>query len=368
MTRERVVIALRGSDLVDGKAVIPVSVVRRESDILALASRRENRSSVVLDTRAGVVVSAVLHDGEPLEVDHVRLVGPGLQLASLTGTYSEMGRYDRQERVFGRAGQRILSALHVGVVGAGGTGSAIVEQLTRLGVGRLTVLDDDIVTETNLTRIHQSEPRDVGRAKCEIAGRLAGDFGVAFHAVQGRVTDQAIARELAVCDIVFGCTDDHAGRIVLARMAPRYLQMLVDVGVTIDVVGGQVVGAPCRITTQEPGDVCLTCRGHVDLATAAAELLTDEERCSRSVEGYVPGLGEPDPSVVSYTTLAASIAVSVMISRLFGFSHLTSSDLLVDPVTGRWSSLERPSCPNDGCTSTEIIGSGDLEPFLGLAW
>lgn len=368
MTDTRVIVALRGGELGDGQFVLPVVVVRRDRDVLALQSQGGNGSSVVFDIADGIVVSALLHDGDRVAVDHVRRVGPGFSLTSLTAEGPETGRYDRQERVFGRAGQRLLSGLHIGIVGAGGTGSAVVEQLTRLGVGRLTVVDDDVVTETNLTRIHQSETRDVGGPKCEIAGRLAADLGVHFGAVQGRVTDPRVARELTACDIVFGCTDDHAGRIVLSRMAPRYLQMLVDVGVTVDVIGGRVVGAPCRITVQEPGDLCLSCRGHIDLKVAAAELLPEEDRRARAEEGYVPGLGEPDPSVIAYTTLAASVAVSEMISRLFGFAGPPAADLLVDPVAGRWALLDRPGSASDGCTSPETIGSGDLDPFLGLAW
>lgn len=63
----------------------------------------------------------------------------------------------------GTDGQRSLGALRSGVVGAGGTGSAVTEQLARHGVGDLVMLDDDVVVDdTNLTRIHGSTAADLG--------------------------------------------------------------------------------------------------------------------------------------------------------------------------------------------------------------
>jgi molybdopterin/thiamine biosynthesis adenylyltransferase len=367
----RVVVALRGGiSLPDGETILPALVVRHDYDIVAIVSgHHDAECSVALEARSGRVEAAsLLIDGEMILVGGVRFAGPRFSFMPLSNASADFGRFDRQERVFGRVGQKVLRGLHVGVVGAGGTGSAVIEQLARIGIGRLTVVDDDVVTETNLSRIHQSETGDVGTAKCEVAGRLARDLGVEYRALAGRVTAREVARELRICDIVIGCTDDHAGRIVLARMAPRYLQLFVDIGVTVDVIEGRVVGAPCRVSVQEPGDVCLICRGHVSLAHASAELLTEDDRRFRQGEGYVPGLGEPDPSVVAYTTLAASTAVAEVLSRLFGFACANHNDILVDPIAGRWSSLNRRTGPLDGCTSYEVIGSGDGETFLGMAW
>ncbi len=56
MTDARVIVALRGGDLANGRIVLPVSIVRRERDVLALQSQGGNSSSVVLQTAAGVIV------------------------------------------------------------------------------------------------------------------------------------------------------------------------------------------------------------------------------------------------------------------------------------------------------------------------
>lgn len=64
--------------------------------------------------------------------------------------------FDRQVRAFGQDIQRLLGRLNVGVVGAGGTGSAVIEQLTRLGLGRLTVFDGDFFDPSNVNRVYGS--------------------------------------------------------------------------------------------------------------------------------------------------------------------------------------------------------------------
>ena len=65
-------------------------------------------------------------------------------------------------------GSSSFQELRVGVVGCGGTGSAVLEQLTRLGVGSLTFADDDVVTPTNVTRIYGSTLDDVDRPKVDV--------------------------------------------------------------------------------------------------------------------------------------------------------------------------------------------------------
>src|SRR5207302_8271531 len=58
--------------------------------------------------------------------------------------------------------------------------------------------------------------------------------------------------------------------------------------------------------------------------------LSADERHQRIQEGYAPELGDPDPSVVAYTTLVASVAVSELLERLFGYgSGPPPSELLL---------------------------------------
>lgn len=95
--------------------------------------------------------------------------------------------FDRQVRAFGPDIQRLLGELTIGVVGGGGTGSPTAELLTRLGVGRLVLVDDDVIDDKNVTRIHESRLRDVGYSKVEVLKQRLGGIGTGtrIEAVNG---------------------------------------------------------------------------------------------------------------------------------------------------------------------------------------
>ena len=102
-------------------------------------------------------------NGAVTELDEVRVIGDALTILRSNPVRESptADRYSRQARLFGDRGQSILSGLHVGVVGAGGGGSMLVEQLTHLGIGQLTVVDFDRVENSNLSRIVGANDRDV---------------------------------------------------------------------------------------------------------------------------------------------------------------------------------------------------------------
>jgi molybdopterin/thiamine biosynthesis adenylyltransferase len=91
--------------------------------------------------------------------------------------------FDRQILAFGEHVQRLLSRLHIGVIGLGGTGSAVCEQLTRLGIGRLTICDPQDFEGTNINRVYGSHTTDEGVPKAQIAEQLIQDIGLGTQAV-----------------------------------------------------------------------------------------------------------------------------------------------------------------------------------------
>jgi len=103
------------------------------------------------------------------------------------------------------------------------------------------------------------------------------------------------------------------------RLAYWYLIPVIDMGFVITSEQGTITGLYGRVTTMVPGSGCLICRGRVDPGVARAEVLDPDERRRLADEGYVPDLGDPDPPVVVYTTMVASVAVSELLERLIGF-------------------------------------------------
>jgi len=281
--------------------------------------------------------------------------------------------FDRSVRAFGGAIQQALGQLRVGIVGCGGTGSAVAEQLVRLGVRSFILFDPDQLSPSNVTRVYGSTPSDIGRFKTEILvahlTRVAPDTHC--DAVTSMITTQPTALRLAECDIVFGCTDDNAGRLVLSRLSTYLLVPVIDCGVLLTAdAKGSLVGIDGRVTTLVPGQACLVCRSRIDLARAAAELLTPDERRRREDEGYAPALGGVEPAVVAYTTLVAATAVSELIERFVGYGpEPRPSEVLLRCHDREVSTnIERPRNGHYCHSSSGKIGIGHTNPFLEQTW
>ncbi len=280
--------------------------------------------------------------------------------------------FDRQVLAFGADSQALLKRLHIGVVGVGGTGSSVVEQLTRLGVGTLTVFDGDSFDLTNVNRVYGSSTKDVGRAKVAIAKKHIDDIGLGttIHVVADPITSEAVAKQLRVCDVIFGCTDKEAPRAILVNLALRYLIPVFDLGVVIHSQDGLIRDIIGRVTTLIPGEACLFCKRRITPETIRLEGLSAEERRSLAREGYVPELGIPNPSVVPFTTGIASLAVTELLHRLTGFmgAGRAASEVLCSFDQTRLRT-NRP-LPDAGCLCAQrnLWGTGDRTPFLDSTW
>src|SRR5438270_4399266 len=82
------------------------------------------------------------------------------------------GRYSRNIALFGSEGQQRIAATSTLIVGLGGLGSHVAQQLAYLGVVNFSLVDADIVSTSNLNRLVGAEPADVAAPKVDIAGRM----------------------------------------------------------------------------------------------------------------------------------------------------------------------------------------------------
>jgi len=281
--------------------------------------------------------------------------------------------FDRNIRAFGPAIQHVLGALRVGVVGCGGTGSAVAEQLVRLGIRDITLVDADRLSLSNITRVYGSTPARVGDLKVDALGdHLVGIApDLRCKKIASMVNLEGTARQLSDCDLLFGCTDDNAGRLVLSRMATYLLTPVIDVGVLLSSGSDQnLKGIDGRVTVLEPEGACLVCRNRVDLARAAAEVLTPNERQARADEGYAPALPGVEPAVVAFTTAVAAAGVNELLERLIGYGKRPRPTEVLLRLHEREMSTNTAH-PKSGhyCHPDQgLIGRANTVPFLGQAW
>jgi hypothetical protein len=133
---------------------------------------------------------------------------------------------------------------------------------------------------------------------------------------------------------------------------------------------GALIGIDGRVTTLVPGQPCLVCRSRIDLARAAAELLTPEERHRREDEGYAPALGRVEPAVVAFTTLVAATAVSELLERFVGYGpEPRPSEVLLRCHDREVSTnIDTPRCGHYCHPSSGKLGAGTTNPFLEQTW
>ena len=278
----------------------------------------------LFDIGRGVPVGALVYGRRSVAADIWHPDGTRLSL----GTYRVIGRqitrlysrprearesnneHDRQVRMFGAAGQRVLRASKVAVIGLGGVGSLVVEYLARLGVGNLVVIDPDEIEGTNLSRVVGATPVDVEtrQLKTQIAVRHAREMAIhtELHAVAGDVSNESVAGVLRDCDFIFLAADSMRARLVINALVHQYLIPAIQMGAKIrrgD--SGSLEDAMCAVRHIRPGLGCLWCNGLIDSTQLAIEAKSDDER---KQEAY--GVQEPNPSVITLNAVAAAHGVN----------------------------------------------------------
>lgn len=311
--------------------------------------------------------------GAPLEC--VRVAGDEFQYWFADGRAEVPEHSRRVAQTFGEDTYSQLRRLKVGVVGCSGTGSIVVEQLARNGIGHIVLVDDDHVEDKNLNRILNSTAVDAQDAtnKTLVQQRMIKslELGTEVNVHPYDLLDMRALKDLATCDLVFGCMDSVDGRHVLNKLASAYLIPYVDLGVRLDADGtGGIDSIWLAIHTLQPGGSSLMSRGVYDQRDLEAAFLRRDspqeyERLKRG--GYIKGVKVDRPAVISVNMTAAAAAMNEFLARIHGFRVQKSSRFAVRRIclTDPDASLDEED--GDPCTQmSRLLGTGDQTPLLGM--
>lgn len=271
-------------------------------------------------------------------VRHIAVVSDCLHLH---GYDKESGGDDalqaRQAAAFGRPFVNILRSLRIGVVGGGGTGSAIATLLARAGVGEIIVIDKDHLEKSNLNRVRGSTKNDVGKNKAKILEEYIKslEISVAITSIPVLIDESPDAIDaLSTCDIVLGCTDDQIGRDILNSSLYYFSQCLIDLGlggsIQIDEHGVPILRRHhARISTILPefGE-CLFCQGVITqekIQFEYAQRNNPDITESEAKEHYLDGSREEAPGVAPFTGAAADFAVAGLFDLVRPFRRLPAN-------------------------------------------
>lgn len=223
-----------------------------------------------------------------------------------------------RQSFLGPRSDEILHKTNVAIVGLGGGGSHIAQQLAHLGVGNFLLLDADRIEDTNLNRLVGGRASDVKRKlrKVSIAKRLIKTVNPKATVDAKPTNWQEQTKLLQECDIAFGCIDSLIARSELETFARRCMVPLIDIGMDVHQLedGFMITG---QVALSMPGLACLRCMG-----------LLNEQALKKEAELY--GKAGARPQVIWPNGALASTAVGIFMQLTTPWQSSQSPPLLME--------------------------------------
>ncbi|QDH78730.1 ThiF family adenylyltransferase [Echinicola soli] len=279
--------------------------------------------SIVMTPDGMLVGRIVIGSTDYQRIDVFQVVGNVIHIQSDNGVCVDLREeYLRNSQAFGRGTQSLLQKMKVAVIGCSGTGSPTIEQLYRLGVGELVIVDFDTIERKNLNRILHSKVELIGTNKAYAIKEALDSTGlptkITIHTVDITESELVIS-DLSTCDLVFGCTDSVLSRDLLTAISSFYLIPYIDMGVKLSADGqGGIKSIYGVINYISPGDSLLE-RGQYTQEDLRAEgLFKDDpdEYKGQLDKGYISNVNVESPAVISVNVNISSFAVLDMLERI----------------------------------------------------
>ncbi|MEM0466282.1 MAG: HesA/MoeB/ThiF family protein [Candidatus Thermoplasmatota archaeon] len=168
-------------------------------------------------------------------------------------------RYQRQRLVleFGDTAQDLIRTKHIVIIGGGGLGSHSAEIMVRMGVGSVTVIDDDVVHRSNLHRTAVFTEKDVGQPKAVVLQErlsLVNADGI-IQGIVKKVTKENISELVQNANLILDGTDDLETRFLINETALQksipwvYAGVYGTIGMIFGIVPGKTPCFACMIQT-----------------------------------------------------------------------------------------------------------------------
>lgn len=275
----------------------------------------------------------------------------------------------RNMQTFGKQTVAMLTKLKVGVVGCSGTGSPIIEQLKRLGVGALYLVDPDHIDIVNLNRIIGStiEDAQLKRSKVEVMKREVDKVGfntdvTIFHS---HISSYEVIKELSQCDILFSCVDGAEGRHILNMISSFYVIPLIDMGVRLDADGkGGINSIFGSVHFIQPTGSSLLSRQQYSLDALRAESIKRSNKEEFEKNKYLVNVNESSPAVISINMQVAATAINEFLARIHPYRNISNKNIDVVRIMFTDCTSYSEQCDEPCPYFSKLTGIGDVEPLL----
>ena len=214
------------------------------------------------------------------------------------------GDYSRQS-FLGQDSNVVLAATRVAIVGLGGGGSHIAQQLAHLGVGNYRLIDPQQIEDSNLNRLVGGTQADVKSEtpKVEIARRQILSIRPWANVETAQLEWQAADDLIKDAHVVFGCVDGYRQRMYLESAARRFGVPYIDIGMDVTEVEPGHFAIAGQMILSVPGGPCMRCLGFLT-----------QDRLDREENTY--GDAGINPQVVWTNGTLASVAVGAVVKLI----------------------------------------------------
>lgn len=204
-----------------------------------------------------------------------------------------------RQKFLGDDSEKVFKSLKIAIIGLGGAGSHIAQQLAHIGIGNFVLIDPQCIEDTNLNRLVGGTWKDVENEtpKVDIAERVIRGVQPDAKVAKYRKRWQEVADDLKSCDVTIGGLDQVRDKDELEGFCRRFMTPYIDIGMDVHAgdkghfIGGQVI-------LSLPGTPCLRCYSVVTQAKIEEE-----------ARNY--GDAGPKPQVVWPNGILASTAVGL---------------------------------------------------------
>ena len=274
---------------------------------------------------------------------------------------------NRTIQAYGEDAVQMIRQLDIGVVGASGLGSPIIEMYARYNFKFIAICDQDIIEASNLNRMVGVTPESIGMNKAEFYSDYVQKINpsVGVSAFAKSFYDEDVQKKFACMDLIMGCVDSEVrfsiNMLSLANLIPYF-----DMGAGVVREKGKVEFKGGQTFSIIPGRcVCLDCSGAY--SRLKKNFWSPEKKERERKQGYFNDLKVVTPLVADLDFVIAGLGCHEMLSYIWGFGSNDDFKAYCDLAKGRFfrsvsSSEGCIHCQDGGC-----LGMGDkIAPLVPL--
>jgi hypothetical protein len=313
---------------------------------------------------------------EALSFDKISVAGDQIRLFESKNVIEDDFSL-RTRQAFGDDTYHKLKHMKIGVIGCSGTGSPTIEQLVRLGVASIVIIDPDKVEKKNLNRILNTTMIDAEHAKfkTQVLSDAITNIGIGTKVIsynKNLYDSREAIEELITCDVIFGCVDSVDGRHLISQLTNFYLIPYFDLGVRLDADGkGGIKGITASVNFIQPGCSSLFSRGLYTSERLYDDSLlrqNPDEFANLEKQGYVHNANVDRPAVISINMQISSMAINELLNRLHPFKDESPdkyAKIMMDFAGGCIDNQSECEFKQD-LSASKWVGRGDCKPFLRM--